>query len=62
MARRTPHSRAKRQRELAKAKKRQDKAARREQRKALREPGAEEFADDPGAEREDANVDDPGPA
>ncbi len=62
MARRSPQTQAKRERELAKAKKRREKAARREQRKALRQQGAEKPGDDPGAEHDDANVDDPGPA
>lgn len=62
MARRNPQTQAKRERELAKAKKRRDKAARREQRKALREQAADKPADTPGEQRDDANVDDPGPA
>ena len=62
MARRSPQTKAKQERELAKAKKRRDKAARREERKVLRERDAGKSADEPGAERDDANVDDPGPA
>ena len=62
MARRSPQTQAKRERELAKAKKRRDKAARREQRKVLRERDAGKSADELGAERDDANVDDSGPA
>ncbi len=62
MARRNPQTQAKRERELAKAKKRRDKIARREQRKALREQAAGTPADDPSAERDDATVDDPKPA
>jgi hypothetical protein len=61
MARRSPQTQAKRERELAKAKKRRDKAARREQRKALRERDAGKSADELGAERGDANVEDAGP-
>lgn len=60
MARRSPQTQAKRERELAKAKKRQDKLARREQRKALRQQGTSEPANDPGVEREDTNTDNPG--
>lgn len=62
MARRSPQTQAKRERELAKAKKRQDKIARREQRKALREQGGSDPADAPSAESEDLNSDDPGPS
>ena len=58
MARRNPQTQAKRERELAKAKKRRDKAARREQRKALREQAANQPADEPGADREDTDTDD----
>jgi len=61
MARRSPQTQAKRERELAKAKKRQDKLARREQRKALREQGASDPTEAPGVERKDTNTDDPGP-
>lgn len=62
MARRSPETQAKRERELAKANKRRDKAARREQRKVLRERDAGKSADELGAECDDGNVDDPGPA
>jgi hypothetical protein len=62
MARRSPQTQAKRERELAKAKKRQDKAVRREQRKELRDRNAGKSAEDPDAERDDANADDSGPA
>ena len=66
MARRSPQTQAKRERELAKANKRQDKIARREQRKALREQGPieegpSEAADNPGVEPEEASTDNPGP-
>ena len=61
MARRSPQTQAKRERELAKANKRKDKLARREQRKALREQGPIETADNPGAEQEQVTADDPGP-
>jgi hypothetical protein len=62
MARRSPQTQAKRERELAKAKKRQDKLARREQRKALREQGpTSETADNPSVEPEEASTDDPAP-
>ena len=61
MARRSPQTHAKRERELAKAKKRQDKLARREQRKALREQGASEPADaPPSAEPQGDTADEPG--
>jgi len=63
MARRSPQSHAKRERELAKAKKRQDKIARREQRKALREQGVDTPADDaPSVESSDEQADDQGPS
>ncbi|MDJ0927890.1 MAG: hypothetical protein QNJ73_09590 [Gammaproteobacteria bacterium] len=62
MARRTPQTQAKRERELAKARKRQEKIARREQRKALREQGASKPADEPDQPREDTNADEPGSA
>lgn len=62
MARRSPQTQAKRERELAKAKKRQDKLARREQRKALREQGTIETAENPSVEQEEASTDDPGPS
>lgn len=60
MARRNPQTQAKRERELAKAKKRRDKIARREQRKALRDEADGKPADEPGTERADANSDDAG--
>ncbi len=60
MARRSPQTMAKRERELAKANKRKDKLARREQRKALREQGTSETTDNPGVEPEEASADDPG--
>jgi len=70
MARRSPQTQAKRERELAKANKRKDKLARREQRKALREQGPIETADNPdagemaenaGVAPEEVSTDDPGP-
>jgi len=61
MARRSPQTQAKRERELAKANKRQDKIARREQRKALREQGGIEPTDNPSVESEEASTDNPGP-
>jgi hypothetical protein len=60
MARRNPQTQAKRERELAKARKRQDKIARRQQRKALREEGASEPASDPQAERQDTKANESG--
>ncbi|MFW2405402.1 MAG: hypothetical protein ACN4GT_11600 [Gammaproteobacteria bacterium] len=63
MARRSPQSHAKRERELAKAKKRQDKIARREQRKADREQGADTPADEaPSVEPNDTQADDQRPS
>lgn len=60
MARRSPQTQAKRERELAKAKKRQDKIARREQRKALREQGASDPADAASVEPQDTTTDESG--
>ena len=62
MARRTPQTQAKRERELAKARKRQEKIARREQRKALREQGASKPAAEPDRPPEDTKPDDQGAA
>jgi hypothetical protein len=62
MARRSPQTQAKRERELAQAMKRRDKVAHHKQRKVLRDRNAGKSADEPGAERDDANVDGPGPA
>ncbi|MGI9342276.1 MAG: hypothetical protein ACR2QV_05465 [Gammaproteobacteria bacterium] len=65
MARRSPQTQAKRERELMKARKRQEKIARREQRKALKEqggvdPNAESAAE--AGEAEEPGTDDAGVA
>ena len=62
MARRSPQTQAKRERELAKARKRKDKIARREQRKALREQAANNPDGVPDTDQEGATTDEPEPS
>jgi len=68
MARRSPQTQAKRERELMKARKRQEKIARREQRKALKEQGGVDPNADPdaeageGGEAEESSTDNAGAA